>query len=88
MRYYDLDNDGRIKGSCTSSQPDKNLLLLDDPPSGDCMWDGKQWVLDTKVTREKEREDKIRSEMEKIKIEMEPELRSQAILNLIERGEL
>jgi hypothetical protein len=44
-RYYELLN-GKVKGSYTVPQPDKELELLDEAPDDESMWDGEKWVAD------------------------------------------
>ena len=44
-RYYELLN-GKVKGSYTVPQPDKELELLDEAPDNESMWDGEKWVAD------------------------------------------
>ena len=50
MRYYDLDKNGKVKGSYAVPQPDKDLHLLEDAPSDDYKRDGvpgSNWIPDT-----------------------------------------
>ena len=46
MRYYDLDINGKVRGSFTVPYPDLTLVLLEDAPDDMSMWDGKVWVPD------------------------------------------
>ena len=50
MRYYDLEVNGKIKGSYATSQPRMNLVLLDDAPENS-KWDtiNKKWIPDQEV---------------------------------------
>jgi hypothetical protein len=47
MRYYDLDINGKVKGSYAVLQPGKNLVLLEDAPDDESRYDGSTWVADT-----------------------------------------
>ena len=50
MRYYDLNIDGKVKGSYAVPQPGKILHLLEDAPDDLSMRDGvpgNSWVPDT-----------------------------------------
>lgn len=49
MRYYDLDESGKVEGSYAVLQPDKELTLLEDAPNDESMWDGSQWVPDPDI---------------------------------------
>lgn len=49
MRYFDLDENGRIKGSYSIPQTNKTLYLLSEPPDLNYYRDGvpgENWVLD------------------------------------------
>src|SRR5574343_356860 len=47
-RYYELLN-GKVKGSYTVPQPDKELELLDEAPDDESMWDGAKWIPDPDI---------------------------------------
>lgn len=50
MRYYELDNEGYIKGDYARPQPNKNLLHLEEPVGmAKPRWDGNQWVDDVEA---------------------------------------
>ena len=49
MRYYDLDTNGKVKGSYAVPQPEKTLHLLEDAPNEESQRDGvpgNVWVAD------------------------------------------
>jgi len=46
MRYYDLDINGKVRGSYAVPQPNKELVLLKAAPDGESKWDGSAWVPD------------------------------------------
>ncbi len=61
MRYYDLDINGKVKGSYATPQPGKVLHLLDDAPNGESKRNtpipGAAWVpdqekIDTRLAKE------------------------------------
>ena len=54
-RYYELLN-GKVKGSYTVPQPDKELELLDEAPDNESMWDGEKWVADAEKVAAKQAE--------------------------------
>ena len=59
MRYYELDIDGRVKGSYAVPQPGKILHLLEDAPDDLSMRNGvlgKKWVPDTDAIAVKDAE--------------------------------
>ena len=45
MRYYDLDI-GTVRGSYALPQPGMELVLLEEAPDDESMWDGTVWVPD------------------------------------------
>ena len=49
MRYYDLDINGKVKGSYAVPQPGMALHLLDDAPNDESMWDGSKWIPDPDI---------------------------------------
>ena len=52
MRYYDLDINGKVKGSYANPQPGKTLHLLEDAPDNESKRDGvtgSVWVSDTDI---------------------------------------
>jgi len=49
MRYYDLDINGKVKGSYAVPQPKKTLVLLEEAPNEESKWDGSAWVPDQDV---------------------------------------
>jgi hypothetical protein len=52
MRYYDLDANGKVKGSYAVPQPDMTLHLIEDAPDSESKWDGA-WIPDLPVILEK-----------------------------------
>jgi hypothetical protein len=49
MRYYDLDINGKVKGSYAVPQPDKTLTLLASAPNDESMWNGTAWIPDPDI---------------------------------------
>jgi len=52
MRYYDLDTNGKVKGSYAVPQPEKELHLLEDAPDNESKRDGvpgDNWIPDTDI---------------------------------------
>lgn len=54
-RYYELLN-GKVKGSYTVPQPDKELTLLPAAPNEESKWDGEKWVADAEKVAAKQAE--------------------------------
>jgi hypothetical protein len=52
MRHYDLDTNGKVKGSYAVPQPGKELILLEDAPDDESKRDGVPgtvWIPDTDI---------------------------------------
>ena len=52
MRYYDLDTNGKVKGSYAVPQPEKTLHLLEDAPDNESKRDGvpgSNWIPDPDI---------------------------------------
>jgi len=52
MRYYDLDINGKVKGSYAVPQPGKELILLEDAPADESKRDGvpgTAWIPDQDI---------------------------------------
>ena len=56
MRYYDLDINGKVRGSYAVPQPTMELTLLEDAPDDESMWDGKKWVPDPDIVAARQAE--------------------------------
>ena len=57
MRYYDLDVNGKVKGSYAIPQPGKALHLLDEAPNDESMRDGvpgSKWMPDPVIVSAKQ----------------------------------
>jgi hypothetical protein len=84
MRYYDLDTNGKVKGSYAVPQPEKTLVLLEDAPGDESKWDGSKWIPDQdKINVRLEKEEEV--EIDKL---VQAELKEQAIASLKVKGKL
>jgi len=52
-RYYDLDENGKVRGSFALPQPGMELVLLNDPPGDDYVWTGQEWTADVDAMKAK-----------------------------------
>lgn len=49
MRYYDLDTNGKVKGSYAVPQPDLTLVPLEGAPGNESMYVGGEWIPDQDI---------------------------------------
>lgn len=52
-RFYKLNGTGQVLGSFAVPQPNMELLLLEEAPDDESMWDGKAWVPDPDIVAAK-----------------------------------
>jgi len=57
MRYYDLDINGKVRGSYAVPQPNKELVLLKAAPDDESKWDGSKWIPDPDIIAAREAEE-------------------------------
>lgn len=84
MRYYELDKDGKVKGSYAVPQPGKGLILLEDAPDDESKWDGQKWVPDEDIIKAKLA---AKDEAEK-EVLVQAKMRERAIVALKAEGKL
>jgi len=84
MRYYDLDTNGKVKGSYAVPQPEKILVLLEDAPNDESKYDGSKWIPDTdKVNARLAKEEELA-----VEILIQKKLRDLTIADLKKEGKL
>lgn len=84
MRYYDLDINGKVKGSYAVPQPGKELTLLKIAPDNESMWDGEKWVPDQDLLATKQ----SIKDAEDAEILIQAKIRGMAIEALEKEGKL